>query len=124
MSSLQSSTHDEVATTQALTQQLSALTDARDARIRAARSSLPLLLWIVVALGGIVVVLAVAAATYVDRPWPQFGALVGVTAVILSTIMLIVTLQQPFRSEGVHIDSSAMAAAMASVSRGAPPHSC
>ena len=38
-----------------------------------------------------------------DRPWPQFGLLVGVTAIILSTIMLIVTLQQPFRSEGIHI---------------------
>jgi hypothetical protein len=54
----------------------------------------------------------------------QFGVLVGVTAIILSTIMLIVTLQQPFRSEGVHIDSSAMTAATTSVSRGTPAQAC
>lgn len=124
VSSLRLGTQNEVATAQAVTTQLSALTDARDARIRAARSSLPLLLWLVVAGGGAVVVLAVAAATYVDRPWPQFGLLVGVTAIILSTIMLIVTLQQPFRSEGIHIDSSAMTAALASVSRGIPAPAC
>lgn len=124
VSSLRTGSQSEAATAQAVTQQLSALTDARDARIRAARSSLPLLLWLLVAVGGTVVVLAVAAATYVDRPWPQFGVLVGVTAIILATIMLIVTLQQPFRSEGVHIDSSAMAAAMASVSRGIPAPAC
>ena len=63
VSSLRLGSQNEVATAQAVTKQLSTLTDARDARIRAARSSLPLLLWLVVAVGGAVIVLAVAAAT-------------------------------------------------------------
>jgi hypothetical protein len=36
-----------------------------------------------------------------------FGMLAGVTATILPAILLIVSLRQPFRSEGIHIDAPA-----------------
>ncbi len=63
--------------------QLSALTTARDARIRSARSNLPPLLWVVVLGGAIVVLLALSAITFVDRPWPQMWLLSGATAIIV-----------------------------------------
>jgi len=38
--------------------------------------------------------------------------------------LLIVALQEPFRSEGIHVDSGAMSQALASVSKGLPAYSC
>jgi hypothetical protein len=61
--------------TNAILQQLSNLTNARYARIRAPRSQLPWLLWVVVIGGAIVVLLAVTAVTFVERSWAQFWVL-------------------------------------------------
>jgi hypothetical protein len=117
------SPRDTIVTT-AITTQLSTLTSSRASRIRAAKTSLPLLVWLVIAFGAAVVILAVGAVTYVDRAWPQFAMIVGVTAVILSIILLIVSLEQPFRSEAIRVNSGSMSAALVSVSRGLPSPRC
>jgi hypothetical protein len=112
------SNDNDVATVENMTQQLSNLTSQRDARIRAAKSSLPELLWVLVIGGGVIVLFAVAAITYVDRPWPQFFVLAGVAAIILAAIFLIRALEQPYRSSGLRIDEGDMRAALTIVSRG------
>lgn len=121
---LPTKTQAQVTTNQAITQQMSTLSNARDARIRAAKTSLPVMLWVVVIAGGAILILAVGAMTYVDRPWARFGALAGLTGIIVATILVIVMLQQPYRSEGLRIDSGSMHAALVSVSRGLPPYTC
>jgi len=104
--------------TNAILQQLSNLTNARDARIRAARSQLPWLLWVVVIGGAIVVLLAVAAVTFVERAWAQFWVLGGATAIILAAILLIGSLGSPFAGVGVHIDAGPMQSALKVVAAG------
>ncbi len=111
------------ATTQSVMQQLSTLTSQRDARIRAARSTLPTLLWVLVFGGGLVVLLAVAAITFIDRPWPQFAVLGAVAMIFLSAVFLIATLEQPFQASTLGVSDAPMHAALVTVERGVPPHS-
>lgn len=113
-----------VAVTQTIMQQLSNLTDQRDARIRAAKSSLPGLLWVLVMGGGVVILVAVAAITFVDRPWPQFTVLAAVAGIMLAVIILINSLDQPFRSDALSVSAGPMNAALVTVESGLPPHSC
>jgi hypothetical protein len=121
---LDEATPAEIATVQGVEQQLSILTSERGARIRAAHSSLPVLLWVLVIGGGIIVVLSVAAITYVDRPWPQFFVMTGVTAILVAGILLIGALERPYQSSGLRIDAGAMQAALERVSVGVHPPYC
>src|SRR5205823_4299752 len=79
----------EVSTIQAIQTQLSTLTAARDTRIRAAQTSLPTLLWLVVIGGGVILLLALTAVTVPDRRWWQFWLLAGAAAIIIGAIFLI-----------------------------------
>lgn len=106
-----------ITTTGAIMTQLSALTSARDSRIRAARASLPTLLWVVVIGGGVLVLLSVAAITIVDRPWAQYGMLMVLTALILGVILLIAALNQPFSNGSLSISEAPMKSALATVSQ-------
>lgn len=108
----------------AVLQQLSVLTSARDARIRAAHSHLPPLLWVVVLGGAAIALLALTAVTFVDRPWPQFWLLSGATAIVLASILLISSLGSPFKSQAVTIDAGPMRAALMVVSTGVPRPYC
>ena len=113
----------ETATTQTIMQQLSNLTSQRDARIRAARSTLPALLWVLVFGGGLVVLTAVAAITFVDRPWPQFAVLGAVTMVFLSAVFLIATLEQPFQASTIQVSDAPMHSALVTVKADLPSNS-
>jgi len=104
--------------------QLSSLTNARDARIRAARSQLPWLLWVVVIGGGIVALLALTAVTYVERPWAQFWLLTGAAAILFAALLLIESLGSPFAGVGVRIDSGPMQSALHVVSSGVSKPYC
>jgi hypothetical protein len=111
-------------TTDTMIQQLSNLANQRGSRIRAAGSSLPTLLWIMLIGGGVIVLLALTAMTYADRVWAQFSLLTAVAAIILSAIFLIATLQKPFQSDAIKISAGPMTAALATVQQGLPPQSC
>jgi hypothetical protein len=108
------------ATTQTVMQQLSSLTGQRDARIRSARTSLPTLLWVLIFGGGLIVMMAVAAITFVDRPWPQFVVLTAVSVVFLSAVFLVVTLERPFQSSTLGVSEGPMKSALVSVNAGLP----
>jgi hypothetical protein len=106
---------------QSAVQQLTNLTNDRDSRIRAARTSLPALLWVLIAGGGVIVLLGVAAVTFIDRPWPQFFVLTSVSVVFAIVAVVIVSLQTPFSNNGFFVSSTPMKIALASVAPGASP---
>lgn len=106
-----------ISTTGAIMTDLSTLTSARDSRIRAARASLPALLWVVVIGGGVLVLLSVAAITVIDRPLAQYGMLVVLTALILGVILLIAALDQPFSNSQLSISERPMKSALVVVSQ-------
>jgi hypothetical protein len=110
--------------TQAMLSQLSTITSARDVRIRAAHTSLPLFLWLVVIGGAVAVLLAVAAVTVIDRPWPQFSILTAIALVVVGAILLIGSLESPFASGPVSVSSGPMESAFATVSEGLSPPYC
>ncbi len=105
-----------VSFTEAMLAQLAALTSARDSRIRAARNSLPVLLWLVVIGGAVVFGLAVAAVTVVERPWAQFCVLTGGAAIVIGVIVLIASLERPFTGQ-LSISEKPMRSALTAVSQ-------
>ncbi len=107
---------DTVTITEAMLAQLSTLTSARDSRIRAARNTLPVILWLVVIGGAVVLGLAVAAVTVIDRPWPQFFVLAGGAAIVIGVIVLIASLERPFTGQ-LSISEKPMKSALTTVSR-------
>ena len=107
---------DTVSITEAMLTQLAALTTARDSRIRAARNSLPVLLWLVVIGGAVVLGLAVAAVTVVERPWAQFCVLTGGAAIVIGVLVLIASLDRPFTGQ-LSISEKPMKSALAAVSQ-------
>jgi Protein of unknown function (DUF4239) len=108
------------ATVESIVQQLSNLTTERDARIRAAKSSLPELVWLLIIVGGIIVVLGVAAVTFIDRPWPQFFAVASVSIIFAMVVLIIVSLQTPFVQSGFFVSAEPMKAALKSLLVSAP----
>jgi hypothetical protein len=106
---------------QGAVQQLSNLTNDRDSRIRAARTSLSELLWLLIVGGGIIVLLGVAAVTFIDRPWPQFFAVASVAVIFAIVALVIVSLEAPFVNNGFVVSSMAMKIALASIAPGASP---
>jgi hypothetical protein len=106
---------------QAAVQQLSNLTNDRDSRIRAARTSLSELLWLLIVGGGIIVLLGVAAVTFIDRPWPQFFAVASVAVIFAIVALVIVSLEAPFVNNGFVVSSMPMKIALASIAPGASP---
>ncbi len=113
----------ETATTQTIMQQLSNLTSQRDSRIRAERSTLPTSVVGLVFGGGLVVLTAVAAITFVDRPWPQFAVLGAVSMVFLSAVILIATLEQPFQASTIQVSDAPMHSVLVTVNADLPSHS-
>lgn len=107
----------KISTTNSILTELSTLTSARDSRIRAARASVPTLLWVVVIGGGVLLLLSVAAITVSDRPWAQFGMLTVVTALLLGVILLIATLDQPFSNGELSVSEGPMKSALVAVSQ-------
>jgi hypothetical protein len=81
---------------------------------------LPTLVWVPVFGGGAIVLMAVAAITYVDRPWPQFAVLAAVAMIFLSAMFLIVTLARPFQSSSLAVTNGPMHAALVTVDSGLP----
>jgi hypothetical protein len=114
---------DTVCFTEAMLTQLASLTAARDSRIRAARNTLPALLWFVVIGGAVILGLAVAAVTVVDRPWAQFCVLAGGAAIVIGVIVLIASLEQPFSGQ-LSISEKPMKSALATVSQNAQKPYC
>ena len=106
-----------VSATEAMLTELSTLTSARDTRIRAARDSLPTLLWVVVIGGGVLLLLSVAAITVIERPWSQYGVLAALAALIVGVILLIAALDRPFANGQVSISGGPMRSALAAVSQ-------
>jgi hypothetical protein len=106
---------------QGAVQQLSNLTNDRDTRIRAARTSVPELLWFLIIGGGMIVLLGVAAVTFIDRPWPQFFAVASVSVIFAIVALVIVSLQTPFVNNGFFVSSTPMKIALASIAPGASP---
>jgi hypothetical protein len=106
-----------ISATEAMLAELSTLTSARDTRIRAARESLPTLLWIVVIGGGGLLLLSVAAITIVDRPWSQYGVLAALAALLLGVVLLIAVLDRPFANGQVSISEGPMKSALVAVSQ-------
>jgi hypothetical protein len=98
-------------------QQLSNLTTERDARVRAAGNSLPDVIWLLIIGGGIILMLAVAAVTYIDPPWTQFFALASVSVTCAIVTLVILSLQTPFVHNGFFVDAAPMNAALSSISR-------
>ena len=86
-------------------------------------STLPALLWVLVFGGGLVVLTAVAAITFVDRPWPQFAVLGAVTMVFLSAVFLIATLEQPFQASTIQVSDAPMHSALVTVKADLPSNS-
>jgi hypothetical protein len=103
------------ATFQGAVQQLSNLTNDRDTRIRAARTSLPALLWVLIVAGGVIVLLGVGAVTFIDRPWPQFFVVASVSAIFAIVALVIVSLETPFVNNGFFVSSMPMKIALDSV---------
>ena len=112
------------ATYQNTLQQLSTLTNQRNARIRAAHDFLPPFVWVLLIGGGVVVLFAVAAVTFVDRPWPQFFLLFAVATLIATVLVVVNSLQSPYANEGLSVTAKPMKTALAVVSRGIPNPNC
>lgn len=102
-------------------QQLTNLTNDRDSRIRAGRTSLPALLWVLIAGGGVIVLLGVAVVTFIDRPWPQFFVVASVAVIFAIVALVIVSLETPFVNNGFFVSSMPMKIALTSISPGASP---
>jgi hypothetical protein len=96
-------------------QQLSNLTTERDARIRAAKATLPALVWVLIAGGGVIVLLGVAAVTFIDRPWPQFFVVSSVAVIFAVAALIIVSLETPFVNNGFVVSDQAMRSALATI---------
>lgn len=109
------------ATFQGTMQQLSNLTNDRDTRIRADRTSLPALLWILIVAGGLIVLLGVGAVTFIDRPWPQLFAVASVSVIFAIVALVIVSLETPFVNNGFFVSSMPMKIALTSVAPGTSP---
>jgi hypothetical protein len=102
-------------------QQLGNLTNERDARIRAGHPALPTLVWALLIGGAIILLLAVAAVTRVDRPWPQFLALSGLATILAIVLILVLALERPFTDNGVSVSTGPMRAALVSLNHGNVP---
>jgi membrane protein YdbS with pleckstrin-like domain len=107
------------ATVQSAVQQLTNLTNSRDDRLRAAKTTLPALVWLLIIGGGLIVLVGVAAVTFIDRPWPQFFALASVAVIFAIVALVIVSLETPFVRNGFFVSSDPMKAALASIASGA-----
>jgi hypothetical protein len=107
------------ATLQGAVQQLTNLSNDRDDRLRAARTTLPALVWILIIGGGLIVLVGVAAVTFIDRPWPQFFVLASVAVIFAIVALVIVSLETPFVRNGFFVSSDPMKAALASIASGA-----
>jgi hypothetical protein len=105
-------------------QQLSTLTNQRDARIRAAHDFLPPFVWVLLIGGAVVVVLAVAAVTFVDRRWPQFLLLFALATILATVLVVVNSLQSPYANEGLSVTANPMKAALTVVARDTPNPNC